>query len=365
MKAIIIFLTLCTFALNTEAQNWQLELVNIKNEKSNTLNIIPIRRGVVYYLSTGLAERQAYRVIDIRPDTLVMTTQIKDTSDTITYNFNYIKLLPYKLIKEISVPTSGRLSSKDYRNLKNYKANFYQSDSLKKSEPQPIKPFINSDSLQIPVPHYTVNGIKQAVLVNYRYRLQNNNFELWHHRAIDTTFSSSWIGVPDLSPVDQINGFSISYRNTPHVFKKHLTVNGLSITADPFSLPLIIFEAADKIITSDLDFDLTEDSVASVKINGLYLSTLSAISEPTIVNGMSVSGINATLASNGLQIGGLINMSVKLQGVQISGFRNTAIVARGLQIGLWNNAADLKGLQIGIWNSNQKRSLPLINWNFK
>jgi hypothetical protein len=38
---------------------------------------------------------------------------------------------------------------------------------------------------------------------------------------------------------------------------------------------------------------------------------------------------------------------------------------KGIQIGLINSAVDLKGLQIGLWNKNQKRSMPIINWNFR
>ena len=38
---------------------------------------------------------------------------------------------------------------------------------------------------------------------------------------------------------------------------------------------------------------------------------------------------------------------------------------RGLQIGVVNKSKNLRGIQIGIWNVNQKRRLPLINWNFK
>lgn len=37
----------------------------------------------------------------------------------------------------------------------------------------------------------------------------------------------------------------------------------------------------------------------------------------------------------------------------------------GVQIGLFNKANTSKGIQIGLWNVNEKRSLPLINWNFK
>lgn len=37
----------------------------------------------------------------------------------------------------------------------------------------------------------------------------------------------------------------------------------------------------------------------------------------------------------------------------------------GVQIGAVNQAKKLKGIQFGLWNVNEKRSLPIFNWNFK
>jgi hypothetical protein len=36
---------------------------------------------------------------------------------------------------------------------------------------------------------------------------------------------------------------------------------------------------------------------------------------------------------------------------------------RGLQIGIFNASKHTKGVQLGIWNKNEKRKLPIINWN--
>ncbi len=38
---------------------------------------------------------------------------------------------------------------------------------------------------------------------------------------------------------------------------------------------------------------------------------------------------------------------------------------KGLQIGVVNKAKRLRGIQLGIWNINERRKLPLINWNFR
>jgi hypothetical protein len=49
----------------------------------------------------------------------------------------------------------------------------------------------------------------------------------------------------------------------------------------------------------------------------------------------------------------------------ISGVFNKTKKGNGVQIGLVNMAKEMRGVQIGLWNVNQKRKLPLINWNFK
>jgi hypothetical protein len=68
------------------------------------------------------------------------------------------------------------------------------------------------------------------------------------------------------------------------------------------------------------------------------------------MNGVQIGIFNGVNIGNGIQIGGRINVAEKFSGVQIA---------------LHNVAKNLKGIQIGLWNVNQKRKLPLINWNFK
>jgi hypothetical protein len=66
-------------------------------------------------------------------------------------------------------------------------------------------------------------------------------------------------------------------------------------------------------------------------------------------------GINAAL---------LDNYSDDFGGVQVSCFNNSKKM-KGLQVGLVNKSEHLRGIQLGLWNVNEKRKLPLINWNFK
>ena len=116
----------------------------------------------------------------------------------------------------------------------------------------------------------------------------------------------------------------------------------------------------------------------SERINGLNLS-LSGTACDCVTNGVSagfvgqitrkVNGISAsvflnfTQVTNGVQAA-FMNESYKLRGLQL-GARNHAKSVKGFQVGLINSSRKLKGIQLGLWNVNDKRKLPLINWNFK
>jgi len=88
--------------------------------------------------------------------------------------------------------------------------------------------------------------------------------------------------------------------------------------------------------------------------------------EPTIVNGLDIN-ITGSLESktNGLTISLVMNKHYISNGLTFALIGNHDTKCNGVQIGLINSAVDLKGLQIGLWNKNQKRNMPIINWNFK
>lgn len=97
--------------------------------------------------------------------------------------------------------------------------------------------------------------------------------------------------------------------------------------------------------------------------NGLILSPFGTFTPK--VNGVSFSlfmSLGQTV--NGVSINALWNLYDKVNGVAI-GAVNTIKTAKGVQIGIVNKTAHLHGVQFGLWNKNQKRSLPILNWNFK
>jgi hypothetical protein len=98
------------------------------------------------------------------------------------------------------------------------------------------------------------------------------------------------------------------------------------------------------------------------QVNGISLSAMMNIAKKQ--NGVMIATANYTEITNGLQLG-LTNGSSKINGVQIAMTINESEEMRGLQIGVVNKSENFRGIQIGIWNVNQKRKLPIVNWNFK
>jgi len=97
--------------------------------------------------------------------------------------------------------------------------------------------------------------------------------------------------------------------------------------------------------------------------NGLLISTFGTYTE--YINGVSIScWMSGGLEFKGLSINLLWSIYQKSNGLVIATV-NHVNKMHGVQIGLFNKAKTSKGIQIGLWNVNEKRSLPLINWNFK
>ena len=99
------------------------------------------------------------------------------------------------------------------------------------------------------------------------------------------------------------------------------------------------------------------------QVNGMVLSCM--VNFTLKQNGIMIASINYSNSMNGLQLALGRNYSSEANGVQITLITNEAEKMRGLQIGVVNKSKDLRGIQIGLWNINQKRKLPLLNWNFK
>jgi len=134
-------------------------------------------------------------------------------------------------------------------------------------------------------------------------------------------------------------------------------------------------EVKDEIING---LNISTGTLGNVQYNGL---TIVGVSQNGVgIDGVAIAGLSSALNNmSGVQIAGLYNLAKTSKGVQVS-FSNTSEFMKGLQIGGLNNANNemvgvqigifnkskkIKGIQIGLWNVNEKRQLPIVNWNFK
>lgn len=159
-----------------------------------------------------------------------------------------------------------------------------------------------------------------------------------------------------------IHGISVglwSIFNEP----RHTNTNGIKIELIGFGIfmPLI---PESPVAQDEAAFLLKQKIEISERINGISLSTTGTVCNCD-VNGISagvIAQINYKI--NGISISGLGNFTQIHNGIQIGGLNQTYKLG-GIQIGLYNQSHRTKGIQIGLWNVNERRSLPLINWNFK
>lgn len=100
------------------------------------------------------------------------------------------------------------------------------------------------------------------------------------------------------------------------------------------------------------------------KTYGLVVGVFSH--EIETANGLIIAGGSTnSYKSNGIIVSGMMNSTEYLNGVQLSTYNEITTKGVGFQIGICNVAKNFRGLQIGLWNKNDKRSLPILNWQFK
>jgi hypothetical protein len=181
------------------------------------------------------------------------------------------------------------------------------------------------------------NHDKEKNLIRtYGIRLETNPLSFFHFMAPRTPLSSS----------------EEAYQSklTTHVAQK---IYGLNIAGGSFEPK----DAYGISVTAFIHY--------SRKNNGIMVAGLTNHVERA--NGIAIGlGGNGIYQGNGLMVSSAWgNYSVRFNGIQISMENHILEKGRGIQIGLWNKATNFRGLQFGFWNKNDKRSLPLINWQFK
>ena len=192
-----------------------------------------------------------------------------------------------------------------------------------------------------------------------------------------------------------IAGLSLGFFPTDYNDDKKLT-RTYGVRLEVFPLSFVYFMAPKTPISySDDDYKSYMKGTTTQQIYGLNLSTgtFESIDAYGISitgfmhysrknNGIAIAGLtNSIERANGLVIGIGGNETYKANGIMISSvwgnnskyFNGIQIAAenyilgkgRGIQIGVFNKAKNFRGIQLGLWNKNDRRSFPLINWQFR
>ncbi|AXT20887.1 hypothetical protein D7030_11000 [Flavobacteriaceae bacterium AU392] len=210
---------------------------------------------------------------------------------------------------------------------------------------------------------------------------QKFRFPVWISYAKNTDIAGISLSA---FPTDLIN--ETNYGNTRRTFGLHTEVFLLS--------PFYFLAPRSPLSTSDKDYEfLIRTGTVNQKIYGFNLTTGSfeLIDSHGITitgflhysrknDGIAIAGIsNHIERANGLIISTLGNEAYKSNGIligfgntvnyfnglQLGGFNEIETKGVGVQIGVFNKAKNHRGIQLGLWNKNDKRSFPIINWNFK
>lgn len=179
-----------------------------------------------------------------------------------------------------------------------------------------------------------------------------------------------------------INGISVGAFPQFNDKKRFVRTNGIRLEVPGIGLvgfmangSLIRNEETDEIVNG---LNISTGTIGNVSFNGITLALVTQ--SGTENNGVAIAGLwNGMDKSNGIQIAGLANEATYCNGIQIAisnateymiglqiggaNYANKKMI--GLQIGIWNKSKNTKGVQLGLWNINEKRKLPIINWNFK
>ena len=171
------------------------------------------------------------------------------------------------------------------------------------------------------------------------------------------------------------NGWAIGWStDISHcAYMDSIRVNGLYTNISPFQMfiagsaivmtPFVLF-MPETYKKNEYFWEYDSTSINN-QINGVSIG-LFEVGEDFCMQGVQVTALYHNMGKlNGFSITLVGTDYQYLNGVMVSGIFNKTKKGNGLQIGLVNMAKEMRGVQIGLWNVNQKRKLPLINWNFK
>ena len=329
-------------------------------------------RNCIYEIDLKNKKHISGRLIDMQPETLFLTNFFNtDVAERAQMRFETLAVNVNDLDK-LNLIADRAYGWYEKHSFNNYEFIFKKDTShhFLKSDWYPI--FSNDTSQYELVPHLTAQGVnllyEESGLTYYFY---GAGMLIPDRSKMDDTYNKKNVFGFTPCKVEEINGFALGLhtKNTKNqIFNERdsLLVRGLSLEINPFSIFSIASTRLNGPYADSLHiYNSVIKKDWQVKIKGVHISAINTINE-MVLHGLNITGVFTVIDEiHGVSISGLNNFCYVLKGVSIAGLRNRATMAKGLQIGLYNKATDLRGFQIGLWNSNGKRSLPLINWQFK
>jgi len=376
---ILYLLFLTSSAWGKVDSSWNVLLL----EKGNTLKIkhnmaalsktgFYLYKNCVYDIDLKNKRHISGRLIKIKPDTLFFTnffnSNVAHSSNQKldTFAVYYKDLDKLNLIADRSMGWHLRYSFDNYdfifkKDTTNY---FFKS--------QWVVIYNNDPNEYEVVAHLTAQGITALFEENSRvYYFFGTGMTKPDPSKMDHTYHKRFILWYTPCEVEEINGISIgfhpkNYKNQMFNERDSLIISGLNLEINPWAIFSLFNPSFNGPFPDSLDlYNEQINKDWQVKINGVNISLINTINEMRI-KGFNLTGLLTVVDEiHGVTISGINNFSYIMNGVSIAGLRNRATFAKGVQIGLFNKSTELRGFQIGLWNINGRRSLPLINWQFK
>lgn len=329
-------------------------------------------RNCIYEIDLKNKQRLSGRLIDITKDSLSFTNffnenvalKAQSTLDTIKIH--------YRQLDKLNLITDRSLGWYEKHSFDNFDFIFRKDTTNYKNESNWQEIFSNDNQEYELVPHLTAQGINLLFEENGRtYYFYGSGMTKPDRSKMDYIYRKKKFIWYTPSKVEEINGLAIglytkNIKNSVFNERDSLVVRGLALELNPFAVFSLMNPRFNGPYPDSVNIyfeKLKKDW--QVKVNGVNISLVNTINEMEI-RGLNITPMLTVIDEvHGVSISGINNFSYILHGVSIAGIRNRAMITKGVQIGLFNKSTDLRGIQIGLWNTNAKRSLPIINWQFK
>lgn len=329
-------------------------------------------RNCIYEIDLKDKRKLSGRLIEISKDTLSFTNffnlnvALKSfcTLDTIKVH--------HSQLDRLNLIADRAFGFYEKHSFDNFDFIYKQDTSNCKLESEWQEIFSNHNEKYELVPHLTAQGINFLFEEDGKtYYFYGGGLTKPDRFKMDNTYDKKNFIWFTPCKVEEINGLAIglytkNIKNREFNERDSLIIRGLALEINPFSIFGLMNSSINGPYPDSINvyFEKIKNDW-QVKVKGVNVSLVNTINELEI-RGLNITPLLTVIDEiHGVSISGLNNFSYIFNGVSIAALRNRATMAKGLQIALFNKSTDMRGIQIGLWNTNGKRSLPIINWQFR